>query len=262
MARGCRRFLCSGPAWPASGRNRPPRDLGILADLLGRRHGCAVEPLASPAPRRWIGRKRVQFRVLADSSDECGARGPVLHHPRVRVPSVAAGNQNAFLSGRVLVEPADGGGARRRSASWLLSSMIHSTVSPRSNSMAWATAEGNPMYHCRLLLRLMSWTFVGKPMAGTSFQDLVISLDTGTTKKQKSKGNIHLARLKKTFYPVRAKGEEQDSSCQSCESCLFSSILEPHALRAIRRRLAVATSIARKSVKPISVSISRVSLSV
>jgi hypothetical protein len=68
-----------------------------------------------------------------------------------------------------------GGGAwGRRSASRDLSSMSHSTVSPRANSMACATAEGKLMYHCSLALRLMSWTLVGKPM-GTS--TLVIQLD-------------------------------------------------------------------------------------
>ena len=50
----------------------------------------------------------------------------------------------------------EGGGSRRRSASRVLSSMIHSTVSPRENSIAWATAEGKLMYHCSLALRWMS----------------------------------------------------------------------------------------------------------
>ena len=51
---------------------------------------------------------------------------------------------------------AEGGGSRRRSARSALSSMIHSTVSPRENSMACATAEGRLTYHCSLALRLMS----------------------------------------------------------------------------------------------------------
>jgi hypothetical protein len=42
--------------------------------------------------------------------------------------------------------------------------MIHSTVSPRSNSIAWATAEGKLIYHCSLSLRLISWTLVGNPI--------------------------------------------------------------------------------------------------
>ena len=58
----------------------------------------------------------------------------------------------------------EGGGWRRRSASRLLSSMDHSTVSPRVKSMACATAEGKLMYHCSLDLRLMSWTLVGRPI--------------------------------------------------------------------------------------------------
>jgi len=46
-----------------------------------------------------------------------------------------------------------GGGEGRRRANRLLSSMIHSTVSPRWNSIAWATAAGKLMYHCSLDLR-------------------------------------------------------------------------------------------------------------
>ena len=49
-----------------------------------------------------------------------------------------------------------GGASRRRSASNVLSSTSHSTVSPRENSMACAMAEGKLMYHCSLALRLMS----------------------------------------------------------------------------------------------------------
>src|SRR5690606_2573003 len=45
-----------------------------------------------------------------------------------------------------------------------LSSTIHSTTSPRSNSMACATAEGKLMYHWTLFLRLISCTLVGKPI--------------------------------------------------------------------------------------------------
>lgn len=66
-------------------------------------------------------------------------------------------------TGRVFFK-AGGGASRRRRASRALSSTIHSTVSPRENSMAWATAEGKLMYHCSLDLRLMSWTLVGNPM--------------------------------------------------------------------------------------------------
>lgn len=55
---------------------------------------------------------------------------------------------------------AEGGGCRRRKASSALSSMIHSTVSPRENSMACATADGRLTYHCSLALRLMSCTLV------------------------------------------------------------------------------------------------------
>jgi hypothetical protein len=47
----------------------------------------------------------------------------------------------------------EGGGWRRRSASRLLSSMDHSTVSPREKSMAWAMAAGKLIYHCSLDLR-------------------------------------------------------------------------------------------------------------
>jgi len=59
---------------------------------------------------------------------------------------------------------AGGGASSRRSASRALSSTIHSTVSPRENSMACAMAEGKLMYHCSLALRLMSCTLVGNPM--------------------------------------------------------------------------------------------------
>jgi hypothetical protein len=31
--------------------------------------------------------------------------------------------------------------------------MIHSTISPRENSMAWAKAAGKLMYHCSLFWR-------------------------------------------------------------------------------------------------------------
>jgi hypothetical protein len=65
--------------------------------------------------------------------------------------------------GRVFFK-GDGGGLRRRRARRLLSSMDHSTVSPREKSRAWATAEGKLMYHCSLERRLMSWTLVGKPI--------------------------------------------------------------------------------------------------
>src|SRR5260370_6765152 len=40
------------------------------------------------------------------------------------------------------------GALRRRRSKRVLSSTIHSTTSPRLNSMAWATAEGKLMYHC------------------------------------------------------------------------------------------------------------------
>jgi hypothetical protein len=59
----------------------------------------------------------------------------------------------------------EGGGCKRRRARRLLSSMDHSTDSPREKSMACATAEGKLMYHCWLDLRLMSWTLVGKAIA-------------------------------------------------------------------------------------------------
>jgi len=45
---------------------------------------------------------------------------------------------------------AEGGGWVRRRASMALDSTIHSTVSPRANSIAWAMAEGKLMYHCSL----------------------------------------------------------------------------------------------------------------
>lgn len=50
----------------------------------------------------------------------------------------------------------EGGGARRRRARRLLSTTIHSTFSLAENSIAWAIAEGKLMYHCSLVLRLMS----------------------------------------------------------------------------------------------------------
>jgi hypothetical protein len=67
-------------------------------------------------------------------------------------------------AGRVFFFRTEGGGLRRRRASKLLSSMDHSTVSPREKSIACATAEGKLMYHCSLDLRLMSWTLVGRPI--------------------------------------------------------------------------------------------------
>src|SRR5689334_17373621 len=58
-----------------------------------------------------------------------------------------------------------GGGEKgRRKANRLLSSTIHSTSSPRVNSIACAMAEGKLMYHCSLALRWMSCTLVGNPM--------------------------------------------------------------------------------------------------
>lgn len=69
---------------------------------------------------------------------------------------------------------AAGGGSRRRSARSALSSTIHSTVSPRENSMAWAMAEGKLMYHCSLDCRLMSCTLVGKPIFTSFPVELVI----------------------------------------------------------------------------------------
>ena len=59
-------------------------------------------------------------------------------------------------SGGVFFFSAAGGGSKRRKAKSALSSTTHSTVSPRENSMAWATADGKLMYHCSLALRLMS----------------------------------------------------------------------------------------------------------
>jgi hypothetical protein len=78
-------------------------------------------------------------------------------------PELLDGGEEA---GRVFFRT-EGGGLRRRRASKLLSSMDHSTVSPREKSMACATAEGKLMYHCSLDLRLMSWTFVGRPIGLT-----------------------------------------------------------------------------------------------
>jgi len=75
-------------------------------------------------------------------------------------PELLEGGEDA---GRVFFRM-EGGGLRRRRASRLLSSIDHSTVSPRAKSKAWATAEGKLMYHCSLALRLMSWTFVGNPI--------------------------------------------------------------------------------------------------
>jgi hypothetical protein len=56
---------------------------------------------------------------------------------------------------------AEGGVFNLRKTRLALSSMIHSTVSPRSNSMAWAMAAGKLMYHCSLCRRLINWTLVG-----------------------------------------------------------------------------------------------------
>jgi hypothetical protein len=75
-------------------------------------------------------------------------------------PELLDGGEEA---GRVFFRT-EGGGLRRRRASKLLSSMDHSTVSPREKSMACATAEGKLIYHCSLDLRLMSWTLVGRPI--------------------------------------------------------------------------------------------------
>jgi hypothetical protein len=75
------------------------------------------------------------------------------------VPEMEEGGEDAggvFFKG-------EGGGRMRRRERRLLSSMDHSTISPREKSRAWATAEGKLMYHCSLALRLMSWTLVGKP---------------------------------------------------------------------------------------------------
>src|SRR5512140_2852947 len=65
-------------------------------------------------------------------------------------PELADGGEEV---GRVFFRT-EGGGWRRRRASRLLSSMDHSTVSPREKFMACATAEGKLMYHCSLDLRL------------------------------------------------------------------------------------------------------------
>jgi len=62
------------------------------------------------------------------------------------LPECLEGGEDA---GRVFFR-AEAGGFSRRRANKLLSSTIHSTVSPRVNSMAWATAEGKLMYHCSL----------------------------------------------------------------------------------------------------------------
>jgi hypothetical protein len=80
-------------------------------------------------------------------------------------------------TGRVFFRTEGGGLVRRRARRPLLSTN-HSTVSPRENSMAWATAEGKLMYHCSLAWRLISWTLVGNPMGRASFRYLVIQLDT------------------------------------------------------------------------------------
>jgi hypothetical protein len=75
-------------------------------------------------------------------------------------PELVEGGEDA---GRVFFRRG-AGGLRRRRASRLLSSMDHSTVSPREKPMACAMAEGKLMYHCSLDLRLMSWTLVGRPI--------------------------------------------------------------------------------------------------
>jgi hypothetical protein len=75
-------------------------------------------------------------------------------------PELAEGGEDA---GRVFFRT-EAGGWRRRRARRLLSSIDHSTVSPREKSRAWARAEGKLIYHCSLALRLMSWTLVGKPI--------------------------------------------------------------------------------------------------
>jgi len=59
---------------------------------------------------------------------------------------------------------ASGPGSFLFSVIFCLSSIIHSTTSPFSNSIACATAAGKLIYHCSLLVRLMSWIFVGNPI--------------------------------------------------------------------------------------------------
>jgi hypothetical protein len=81
-------------------------------------------------------------------------------------PELLEGGEDA---GRVFFTVGPGGWTRRR-ARRDLSSTVHSTVSPRTKSMAWARAEGKLIYHCSLDRRLMSWTFVGNPMGVGSFR--------------------------------------------------------------------------------------------
>jgi hypothetical protein len=102
-----------------------------------------------------------------------GALGdaPLVEGGEAFPPELLEGGEDA---GRVFFS-VGAGGWRRRRASRLLSSTVHSTVSPREKSIAWARAEGKLIYHCSLAWRLMSWTLVGKPMTGKApFRYLVI----------------------------------------------------------------------------------------
>src|ERR1039457_625182 len=94
--------------------------------------------------------------------ERLGARGkaPLVEAGEALAPELFELGEDA---GRVFFSTA-GGVEARRSASKLLSSTNHSTVSPRENSMAWARAEGKLMYHCSLDWRLMTWTLVGNPI--------------------------------------------------------------------------------------------------
>jgi hypothetical protein len=101
-------------------------------------------------------------------------------------------------TGRVFFK-AGAGGASRRNARRALSSTIHSTVSPRENSMAWAMAEGKLMYHCSLVLRLMSCTLVGKPIIIGPF--VVSSHIT----RYHNTGSITTENIKNAFYLVNSQ---------------------------------------------------------
>jgi hypothetical protein len=104
----------------------------------------------TPQTKQRTQRERLGVRGKAPLAEAGGALAPELF-------------ELGEDAGRVFFSTA-GGVEARRSASKLLSSTNHSTVSPRENSMAWARAEGKLMYHCSLDRRLMSWTLVGNPI--------------------------------------------------------------------------------------------------
>src|SRR5581483_6261634 len=105
-------------------------------------------------------------------------------------PELLDGGEDA---GRVFFRT-EGGGLSRRRARRLLSSMDHTTVSPREKSRACATAEGKLIYHCSLALRLMSWTLVGKPMALSS-----------QSTRYHTKGAVATGNYKNVLYPVKSQ---------------------------------------------------------